>query len=154
MELQEFRVAEALNGNLDVTAAQPGTKFAGEHLWVTPSDNDVCTFLSTVAEDGALPLFDVLDLINKDVVVFLGVEMIIDVMTQIVVCLDKPEFTFLLIYTDNIGIRLLLVAQDEVLQNKTFSHAPLSYQYDDVFLAKPWIHLVGIMFTRDYFHCL
>ena len=81
-------------------------------------------------------------------------EVFIDILAQVFIVLDESELAFLLIYTDDVGIGVTRMTLDEVLQDKALSNTTLAYQYDDIPFANPRIYLVGIMLTRDDFHCL
>ena len=71
---------------------------------------------------------------------------------QVILCLDVLEGFLLLVNEDDVNIRLLFVALDEVLKDVALSYTTRADQSDDVALPDPGINNICVMLSSQYFH--
>ena len=72
MEKQELRVGEALYQDLFITSSQQCPQFTGQHFGVTTRDEDIYMVFGSIASDRLFPFFNVLYLIDQNIVMLVG----------------------------------------------------------------------------------
>ena len=133
VELHELEVTQGLHVDFVITAAKQCAEFAAQHLGVATSDDDVDVVFCTETTYGLLPCFDVLDLINQEVVVTFRIEMLFDVFAQLFSVLDKTERSLLFIDVDDVGFGLLACL--EVFEEIAFADSTLACKHQDCFFT-------------------
>ena len=103
MELQKLHVGEALHQNLFVSASKQCAQFAGQHLGVATSDDDVHIVFGAIAPDRLFPPHNVLHLVYEDIVMLVGKKTCVDVRVKFVAVMYEAERALLFININNVG---------------------------------------------------
>ena len=152
MEDEKLFIAKRLDVYLLVSATDEGAQFVAQHLGIATRDDDVGVWFGSKAPDASLKFLDVLYLVDEDIVVFASIEVLIYVLVEVLVILDTVKVSFLLIYVDDVIVRIACLLVTYGLHHVAFAYTTLTYQYDDCFLSKIFLYLVNVCLTDDCSH--
>ena len=137
-----------------ISAAYQRAQFIAQHAGVAACDDDVGVGFCAEASYRALKLFDVLYLVNKNKVVLVDSEMLVNIFVKVLISLDVVKLSLFLVNIDYVVASILHLLLAYHFHDVAFAHTTLSHKHNNGFFAKISFNLVHIVLSVDCFHRL
>ena len=127
MKFQKLVIAQRLDIDFLISATDECAQFIAQHASIATCDDNVGVGFCAITSDGSFKFLDVLYLIDKDIVMFIGLKVLSDIVVEILIGLNVVKLSFLLIYKDDIVAVICLLAVTNHFHHAAFTYTTLTY---------------------------